>query len=180
METSAEGETNKGIMEEWLREADWEREEERWKQMSRAEWGDWMHAEREVSIELLYARLGCGCHGHLAVGRRASRWVSWCLLRELSNDVVTGCNRGDSSGIRHVSKVGLRLSAGKPAAKSTGAPTVPSVTPLWDIFTFDWASAPPEPQSNSTGWWCFFCVKYLCHALVSSYSLMRSISYIQL
>lgn len=37
---------------------------------SGVEWGDWTHAEREVSIELLYARLACGCHGHLAAERR--------------------------------------------------------------------------------------------------------------
>lgn len=107
--------------------ADWERGEDRWKQregeMSRVEWGDWMHAECEVSIELLYARLACGCHGHLAAERRVSRGVSRCLLRELSNDVVTGCNRGDSSDIRHVSQVELLLSAGRRAAKSTAAHT---------------------------------------------------------
>lgn len=43
---------------------------------SGVEWGDWTHAEREVSIELLYARLACGCHGHLAAERRVSRGVS--------------------------------------------------------------------------------------------------------
>ena len=82
-------------------------------EMSRVEWGDWMHAECEISIELQYARLACCCHGHLAAERRVSQGVSRCLLRELSNDVVTGCNRGDSSDIRHVSQVVLLLSAGR-------------------------------------------------------------------
>lgn len=94
-------------------------ETEREREMSRVEWGDWMHAECEVSIELLYARLACGCHGHFAAERWVSRRVSRCLLRELSNDVVTGCNRGDSSDIRQVSQVELLLSAGRRAAKST-------------------------------------------------------------
>lgn len=82
-----------------------------------------MHAECEISIELQYAWLACGCHGHLI----AERWVSWgvspSLLRELSNDVVTVCNRGDSSDIRRVSQAELLLSAGIPAAKFTAAHT---------------------------------------------------------
>lgn len=72
-----------------------------------------MHAECEISIELQYARLACSCHGHLRAEKRVSQGVSRCLLRELSNDVVTGCNRGDSFDIRHVSQVVPLLSAGR-------------------------------------------------------------------
>lgn len=164
MEISAVGETNKGIMTEWLRVADWKRERDRWKQMSRVQWGDWMHAEREVSIELLYARLAWGCHGHLAAERRVSRGVSWCLLRELSNDVVTGCNRGDSSDIRRVSQVGLLLSAGRPAAKSTAAFTHSLQWRLCERFSLSIEPLHCHKLIRVARDDEFFCVKYLCHA----------------
>ena len=73
---SAAGQPNKGVMKsDWERRT--EREEDRWKQRWVGGWmgGDWLHAESEVSIEWLYARLARGCHGHLAAEERASRGV---------------------------------------------------------------------------------------------------------
>lgn len=118
------------------------------REMSLSEW-DWMHAESEISIELQYTWLACGCHGHLTAERQVSQGVSRCLLRELSNDVVTGCNRGDSSDIRHVSQVGLLLSAGRRAAKSTAARTHSFHQHLCEKFSL--SIHPPPCQRSIPG-----------------------------
>ena len=141
--------------------SDWEwrteREESRTdgnRDESGVEWGDWLHAESEVSTEWLYARLACSWLPWTPRSGGASvpgSFLDVRLLRELSNDVVSGCNRGDSSDIRRAALL-----------SSAGRHSLPSVTPPWDIIT----SSVQPPRS--------FQEKYLCHAFFFSFFCLIS------